>query len=88
MSKRPANIPFPDINNMPSKTTMALKRKRDGTHVQKTPYYSETEPVDDYKLIEKLLSLSDEQLLSLYTTASIFLQQTLLEIQKKNKKNQ
>jgi hypothetical protein len=85
MSKRPANIPFPDIKNMPSKTTMSLKRKRDGTHVQKTPYYSESEPVDDYKLIEKLLSLSDDQLLSLYTTATIFLQQTLLEMKNKNK---
>ena len=64
---------------------MALKRKRDGTHVQKTPYYLESEPVDDYKLIEKLLSLSDDQLLSLYTTATIFLQQTLLEMKNKNK---
>lgn len=87
MSKRPANIPFPDINSMPLNTRMALKRKRDGVHVKKMPYYQETEAVDDNKLIEKLLSLTDDQLLSLYTTASIFLQQTLLEIQNKNKNN-
>ena len=87
MSKRPSNIPFPDINAMPLNTRMAFKRKRDGTSVQKTPYYQESEPVDDYKLIEKLLSLTDDQLMSLYTTASIFLQQTLLEVQNKNKNN-
>lgn len=88
MSKRPSNIPFPDINTMPLNTRTSFKRKRDGSNVQKMPYYSESEPVDDNKLVEKLLSLTDDQLLSLYTTASIFMQQTLLEVQKKNKKNQ
>jgi hypothetical protein len=89
MTTRPNNIPFPDIKNMPLKSQYSLKRRRDGTPAQKTPYYSQaTDRVDENELLQKFLSLNDDQLLSLYTTASIFLQQTLLEIQKKNKKNQ